>query len=41
VLYAATPFGEVARNIPVKSPADNYFFNGGVDYALTRDQVLP
>ena len=22
------------------SAADNYFFNGGVDYALTRDQVL-
>jgi hypothetical protein len=40
VLYAATPFGQVARNIAVKSPADNYFFNGGVDYALTRDQVL-
>ena len=40
VLYAATPFGQVARNTAVKSPADNYFFNGGVDYALTRDQVL-
>ena len=40
VLYAATPFGQVASNIPLKSPADNYFFNGGVDYALTRDQVL-
>ena len=40
VLYAATPVGQVAGNIPVKSPADNYFFNGGVDYALTRDQVL-
>ncbi len=24
----------------LKSAADNYFFNGGVDYALTRDQVL-
>ena len=40
VLKAATPFGQVAGNIPVKSPTDNYFFNGGLDYALTRDQVL-
>ena len=40
VLYAATPVGQVAGNIPVKSPADNYFYSGGVDYALTRDQVL-
>ena len=34
VAYAATPFGQVAGNIPLRSPADNYFFNGGVDYAL-------
>ena len=40
VLYAATPVGQVAGNIPVKSPTDNYFYSGGVDYALTRDQVL-
>jgi hypothetical protein len=40
VLYAATPLGQVATDIPVKSSADNYFFSGGVDYALTRDQVL-
>ena len=40
VAYAATPFGQVAGNIPLRSPADNYFFTGGVDYALTRDQVL-
>jgi hypothetical protein len=40
VLYAATPIGQLAGNIPVKSPADNYFYSGGVDYALTRDQVL-
>ena len=40
VAYAATPFGQVAGNIPLRSPADNYFYNGGVDYALTRDQVL-
>jgi hypothetical protein len=40
VLYASTPFGQVAGNIPIKSPTDNYFYSGGVDYALTRDQVL-
>jgi hypothetical protein len=40
VLYAATPIGQVAGNIPLRSPSDNYFYSGGVDYALTRDQVL-
>ena len=40
MLYAATPSARSPGNIPVKSAADNYFFNGGVDYALTRDQVL-
>ena len=40
VVYAATPGGPLAGNVPAKSPADNYFFNGGIDYALTRDQVL-
>src|SRR5262245_12693217 len=40
VLNAATPIGQVATDIPVKSSNDNYFFGGGVDYALTRDQVL-
>ncbi len=40
VLYAAVPRGQVAANIPVRSPFDNAFFSGGVDYALTRDQVL-
>jgi hypothetical protein len=40
VLYADTPFGQVAGNIPVRALADNYFVSGGVDYALTRDQVL-
>jgi hypothetical protein len=40
VVYAATPGGPLAGNVPAKSPADNYFFNGGLDYALTRDQVL-
>jgi hypothetical protein len=40
VVYAATPGGPLAGNVPAKSPNDNYFFNGGLDYALTRDQVL-
>jgi Carboxypeptidase regulatory-like domain len=40
VLYAATPIGQVATNTPLRSLADNYFYNGGIDYALTRDQVL-
>ena len=40
VAYAETPFGQVAGNIPLRSPADNYFFGGGVDYAMTKDQVL-
>ncbi|HEU4891378.1 MAG TPA: TonB-dependent receptor [Vicinamibacterales bacterium] len=40
VVYAATPGGPLAGNVPARSPNDNYFFNGGLDYALTRDQVL-
>lgn len=40
VLYAATPGGTVAGNIPLRSPTDNVNYSGGVDYALTRDQVL-
>ncbi len=40
VLYAATPFGEVKSNVPLRSPADNAFYSGGIDYALTTDQVL-
>ena len=40
VLYAATPFGPSPVTVLVNSATDNYFFNGGVDYALTRDQVL-
>jgi hypothetical protein len=40
VQYAATPIGQVAGNIPLRSPTDNFFYAGGVDYALTRDQVL-
>ena len=40
VLFAATPIGQVSGNIPIRSALDNYFFSGGIDYALTRDQVL-
>ena len=40
VLYAATPIGELKGNTRLRSPADNAFFNGGLDYALTKDQVL-
>jgi Carboxypeptidase regulatory-like domain len=40
VIYAATPIGQVTTTTPLRSPADNYFYNGGIDYALTRDQVL-
>jgi hypothetical protein len=40
VLYAATPLGEVKSNVPLRSPADNAFYSGGIDYALTKDQVL-
>ncbi|MGB2713585.1 MAG: carboxypeptidase regulatory-like domain-containing protein [Vicinamibacterales bacterium] len=40
VLYAATPSGPIKGNSSLRSPADNVFYNGGFDYALTRDQVL-
>jgi hypothetical protein len=40
VQYAATSSGQIKGNIPVRSPADNAFYSGGFDYALTRDQVL-
>ncbi len=40
VVYAATPVGQIKGNAPLRSPADNSFYSGGVDYALTRDQVL-
>jgi hypothetical protein len=40
VVVAATPAGPLAGNVPLKSALDNYFYNGGIDYALTRDQVL-
>ena len=40
VQYAATPAGALTGNINLRNPFDNMFFSGGVDYALTRDQVL-
>jgi hypothetical protein len=40
VLYAATNAGEIKRNGPFRAPNDNAFFSGGLDYALTKDQVL-
>ncbi len=40
VLYAATLRGEVQGNAPLRSPNDTSFYSGGLDYALTRDQVL-
>jgi hypothetical protein len=40
VLYAATASGTLKGNSTLRSPADNVFYNGGFDYALTRDQVL-
>ena len=40
VQYAATTAGQLRGNVPLRSPADNAFYSGGVDYALTRDQVL-
>ena len=40
VQYAATTAGRVLGNLDVRSPADNAFVMGGLDYALTRDQVL-
>jgi len=40
VIYAATTNGEIKGNSPLRSPADNMFYSGGFDYALTKDQVL-
>jgi hypothetical protein len=40
VQYAATSSGQIKGNVPLRSPADNGFYSGGLDYALTRDQVL-
>lgn len=40
VQYASTPAGTITGNLPLRAPADNYFYSGGVDFAMTRDQVL-
>jgi hypothetical protein len=40
VQYASTTTGLVRGNVPIRAPSDNMFYSGGVDYALTRDQVL-
>ena len=40
VQYAAVAAGQIRGNLPLRSPADNSFYSGGFDYALTRDQVL-
>ena len=40
VQYAATSRGQITGNAPLRAPADNSFFSGGLDYAMTRDQVL-
>jgi hypothetical protein len=36
----ATSAGQVRANAPIRSPQDNSFYSGGLDYALSRDQVL-
>src|SRR5688500_12872374 len=40
VQVAATRTGQVRGNAPIRSPQDNAFYSGGLDYALNRDQVL-
>jgi hypothetical protein len=40
VQVAATSAGQLRGNVPIRSPQDNAFYSGGVDYALSRDQVL-
>lgn len=40
VQYAATPNGQVKGTAPLRSASDNAFYSGGLDYAVTRDQVL-
>jgi hypothetical protein len=40
VQYAATSGGQILGIAPLRSPSDNAFYGGGLDYALTRDQVL-
>jgi hypothetical protein len=40
VQFAATTDGRIRGNAPLRSPSDNAFYSGGLDYAVTRDQVL-
>ena len=40
VLVASTPIGQVKGVVPMRTLNDNRFFSGGLDYALTRNQVL-
>jgi hypothetical protein len=40
VQYAATTGGFVKGNVALRVPNDNIFYSGGIDYSLTRDQVL-
>ena len=40
VIYANTPVGQIKTATPLRTLNDNMFFSGGVDYALTRNQVL-
>jgi hypothetical protein len=40
VQYASTSSGPIRGNLPIRAPAENMFYSGGVDYAVTRDQVL-
>ena len=40
VQYAATSTGRITGNAPLRAPNDNIFYSGGIDYSLTRDQVL-
>ncbi len=40
VQYAATSGGRVSGLAPLRNPTDNAMFGGGLDYAITRDQVL-
>jgi hypothetical protein len=39
-LNAALPTGTLAHALSIKSPRDNLFVNGQLDYALTLDQTL-
>ena len=40
VQYAATATSRIIGNAPLRAPSDNIFYSGGVDYSVTRDQVL-